>query len=78
MKKLLSLGVIVGTHAVALAEGAADGTITPIDMSSFTTSLKTWVTSFGPVLLGVASAFAAIWLLRVGIRLVKSVSNSSK
>lgn len=78
MRKLFSLLAVAGSSVAAFAEGATEGTITPLDMTAYTTSLKAWVTSFGPVLLGVAGAFAAIWLLRLGIRLIKSVSNSSK
>lgn len=78
MKKFLALLAVAGSSVAVFAEGATEGTITPLDMTAYTTSLKSWVTSFGPVLLGVAGAFAAIWLLRLGIRLIKSVSNSSK
>jgi len=78
MKKFLFALCTALAASVSLAEGSTTGAITPIDMSGYTNSLNTWVTSFGPVLLGIAGAFGAIWLLIIGIQLVKRMGKTAK
>lgn len=79
MKKLLFAVATAGAASVSMAEGTTGtGAITPVDMSAYTNSLSTWVTSFGPVLLGIAGAFGAIWLLIIGIQLIKRMGKTAK
>lgn len=75
MKKMLALLACAGLSVSAFAE---DAILTPIDVTPLKTALGTWATTFGTLLLGIAGIFAAFWLLRLAIRLIKSISNTSK
>lgn len=78
MKKALLSVAVAGGSLAAMAEGSTTGAITPVDLSGYTNSLNTWVTSFGPTLLGIAGAFGAFWLLIIGIQLIKRMGKTAK
>lgn len=78
MKKyLFALGGIAST-ALAFAEDSTTLGVTASDFSGLSTALQGWVTQMVPVLVGIAAAFIGFYLLKFGIRLIKSMLSTSK
>lgn len=77
MKKVLAALGVVGFGASAFAEGTI--TIpTAVDHAALGTAVTTWGSSLIPTLLTVAGCFIGFYLLKFGIRAIKSMASASK
>ena len=83
-KHLLGLAGVFGFGLAAFAEDPShilDQTTTTALNTAFTTlksDLGTWMGGILPILLGIAGIFLVAWLGRLGLRMMKSMSNSGK
>lgn len=80
MKKFMcALAVaLIGGVSLAAEGDTFDFSVVNTNMTSLKEALTTWSTAFTPILLGVVGVFIAYWLIKFAIRLIKSMSSTSK
>lgn len=77
LRALAALAAFGAFVSSAFAEGASV-TIDAGNVTSLGTAMQTWATTVMPIVLGVAGAFVAFYMLRLALRLLKSVASGSK
>lgn len=76
-RALACLGAFGAFVSSAFAEGAAV-TIDTANVTSLGTAMSTWATTVMPIVLSVAGAFVAFYMLRLALRLLKGIASGSK
>lgn len=81
MNKIKAFGAFlfsVGLLPLLADEAIIDTTTATTAITTMKTELTSWVTSALPIVLGVAGAFLAFWLVKFAIRIIKQFVGTAK